>query len=1011
MAELASSLHSHRNNRASPGELLKMLRTRSGLTQAQLADLLGLKSARMVRNWEGEFNLPTPDRLRGLIKLYLERKVFLTGQEIEEVRQVWQIVKEWFETHNFNDETYPIFDEGWFTTLSQPHPSPLILPIKAVRPLEVQTVETPNNLPADLTPLLGRERELAGLAQLLEKPGKRLVTLTGVGGSGKTSLALALGRELLDAFPDGVYFIGLENVTTSQTLIAEIARTLKVKEIAGQELLQSLKDFLHLKHLLLILDNFEQLVTASAVLSELHKENSRLKLLVTSRIPLQLSVEREYQVEPLTLPAKGVVNGYEAGELAATYPAVALFVERAQAVKPDFLMNRENAPAVVEICRRLDGLPLAIELAAARVRTFTPQKLLERLSLKLLVGGSRDLPARQRTLRATIEWSFDLLTTGEQQLFARLAVFAGGCTLEEAEAVCNPESNLELEIIEGLELLLTRNLLKRWEGTDGQTRYGMLVTIREFGLDKLAGSGEAETLAQSYSAFYVKLMRELEPKLWNEEITKSLQVIDSEYDNLRAVLYQSLEERHEEIALVLCGALGLYWRNRGYLNEGLHYLELTLALPVTSTTSTSIFRAKALRWAGIFYADQGITGLAQRYIKESLVLFERIDDKVGMAGALRTLSWVAGDQEGNTEAQLYLRQSLALYKGLENKSGFTSTLLSIGNIFIVQGEFEEASPYLNESLALSREQGDKVIIAGSLFNLAFISIFKGEYIKARHYLEEDLALNRESGLSLNISGSLTFLGWVATYEGKYTLAHHYFEEGKALYEEINYKRGIVDLLTMEGTASLNEGKYTEAHQNLERRMALSKELDYKPGKAYASFQLGCLAYIEGDNILARTYLEESLSILWKIDFKLGLPFPLVILGLVALNQREHAEARQHFKESLALSHKMSSILDLAHCLIGFAVLASYQWQETKPEPQNSNTSPDLNLVNRVACLSGAVSALLTSTGSVMFRPFPELYEQSLVFTRANLEAAVFDATFTEGQAMSMEEIVAYALTF
>jgi predicted ATPase/transcriptional regulator with XRE-family HTH domain/Tfp pilus assembly protein PilF len=1012
MAELISPLnsqsHPQRENRASPGELLKMLRNRAGLTQAQLAGFLGLKSPRMIRNWEGEFNLPTPDRLQTLLKLYLARRVLLAGQEREEARRLWQTVKDWFETHNFNAETYPIFDEGWFAGLQVKPPVPSSGPLaalEAARPFPARTGNSPGNLPSSLKRLIGRIRELAQLGDWLEEPGHRLITLTGAGGSGKTSLALALGKAAQEYFPAGVFFIGLENVTLRDSLISEIARILNLKEKAGQDLLQILQDDLKEKSILLILDNFEQLAAQAGVLTGLLKATGELKLLVTSRIPLQLSFEQEYPVGPLALPDKAALPGIEPEELTAEFPGVALFVERAQAVKPDFVLNPENAPAVVEICRRLDGLPLAIELAAARVRALPPQKLLERLSLKLLTGGAKDLPARQQTLQATIAWSYDLLSPGEQQLFKRLAVFAGGGTLEAAEAVCNPEGDLAIEVLAGVESLLTRNLLKQWERPDGEIRYGMLLTIREFGLEKLAESGQAGMVEEKYAAYYQTLMGHLEPKMWGGEQPAVFRVIDTEYDNLRALLHRAIGQGQAELALQLAWTTGYYWSHRGFLHEGQGYLSRSLALPATTPASAGILRAKALRWAGILSNLIGQSGAAQAYVRESLTLFEQLGDKSGMANALRSLANSVTEQEGRTKAWPYLEKSLTLYRELDNQNGLTSTLQALGNTATALGEYAAAIIYLEESLSLGQESGDKEIIAGALLSLGWMPLTQGRYAEARRYYEKALALYIELGYPGNIGMAWAHLGWLALFQGDYIGAYSDFEKALALCEGNENKAETASSLTFLSVAALNQGEYGEAHRNLEQSLALIKGLGYKFESSSSLYTLGWLVFLEGDAQAARRYLEESLTLLKELDFRVAELLPRNILGLVALTQGEFVEAQNCFEENINLCRKIGEKRNLAHCLSGLAGLAVKRWQALD-QPEAAATA---SYLARAARLSGAASALLTSIGAVMFRPFPELYRQTLELVQANLDPAAFEAAFAEGQAMSFEEIVDYIL--
>jgi predicted ATPase len=350
-----------------------------------------------------------------------------------------------------------------------------------------------NNLSLQPTPLIGRKREVAEVYERLLRPEVRLLTLTGVGGTGKTRLGLQAAAELTEQFEDGVFFVSLAAIRDPQLVVPAMAATLGVKEAGGQPLLESVEDSLGEKHILLMVDNFEQVIEAAPVVTELLSTASNLKVLATSRIPLRLYGEHEYAVPPLALPDPERLPSVER---LTHYEAVRLFVERAQAAKADFSVTNESAPAVAQICYRLDGLPLAIELAAARIKVLSPQKMLGRLGnrLKLLTGGARDLPERQRTLRSTIEWSYGLLGEGEKVLFARLSVFAGGRTMEAIEAICDAEGDLPVDVLDGLSSLVDKSLLKQEEGAGGEPRFVMLETIHEFAREKLQESEESEDI-------------------------------------------------------------------------------------------------------------------------------------------------------------------------------------------------------------------------------------------------------------------------------------------------------------------------------------------------------------------------------------------------------------------------------------------------------------------------------------------------------------------------------------
>ncbi|MFQ5794790.1 MAG: BTAD domain-containing putative transcriptional regulator [Candidatus Bipolaricaulia bacterium] len=497
----------------------------------------------------------------------------------------------------------------------------------------------PNNLPIPLTRFIGRDKERAVVQVRLLDEEMRLLTLTGPGGTGKTRLGLQVVADLIDHFEDGACFVDLAPISDPGLVVSTIAQTLGVKEAEGRPLLDILKASLRGKQMLLVLDNFEQVVAAAPQVVELVAACPQLKVLVTSREPCHVRGEHVFPVPPLALPGSDGKRPL-AIERLTQYEAVRLFIERAVAVKPDFAVTDENAPAVAEICIRLDGLPLAIELAAARIKLLSPQALLARLGnrLKLLTGGARDLPACQQTLRDTIDWSYDLLNTGERTLFERLSVFVGGGTLEAAEAVCIGADNLELkmDILDGLASLVDKNLLRRKEQADGEPRFLILETIREYGLERLEASGESEAIRRTHADYYLALAEQAEPKLEGPDQRMWLDRLEVEHDNLRAALVWFEQNGEAEAELRLGGALWGFWHMRGYLSEGRRWLEGALAKGEDRDVSASV-RAKALHGAGVLTHEQGDYERATVLYEESLDLRRELGDKPGVAILLSNL--------------------------------------------------------------------------------------------------------------------------------------------------------------------------------------------------------------------------------------------------------------------------------------------------------------------------------------------------------------------------------------
>jgi predicted ATPase/class 3 adenylate cyclase len=634
----------------------------------------------------------------------------------------------------------------------------------------------PNNLPSQPTSLVGRERELEEVAERLGGEEVRLLTLTGPGGTGKTRLALQAGADLLDGFEDGVFFVSLATMTDPELVPSAIAGPLGIKESAEQPLIESLKSYLHHKHSLLILDNFEQVLEGTPVVGELLAACPKLKVLATSRIPLRLYGEQEYLVAPLALPDTRVLPPVE---VLTQYEAVRLFVERARAVKANFSVTNEKAPAVAEICVRLDGLPLAIELAAARVRMLPPHELLKRLSnrLKLLKGGPRDLPTRQQTLRGTIDWSYELLEKDDKTLFGRLAVFAGGRTLEAIEEICDPDG--DLDALEGVESLVEKSLLRQEEGVGGGPRFVMLETVHEYAREKLGESGEDEEIKRLHAEYFLTLAEEAYPELKGPDQLEWLERLEAEHDNMRAALSWALERKEVEVTLRLAGALSWFWSVRGYHSEGRRWLEETLAMEGRGSPAS---RAIALAGVGALAEEQGDLDRAQEACEEGLeflahVARETSQTRLFLLVRLGLVAW-RGDDHGRA-TQLF-EESLALSREMSDTYWLASSLLFLAVVSESRGDYERAAELYEQSIDLFREQGDKLGLAICLNNLAMLVCSQGDLGRAAQLTEEAVALRRELGNRGGVSLGLCNLGWMALLQDHLGRAADLYRESLSL---------------------------------------------------------------------------------------------------------------------------------------------------------------------------------------------------------------------------------------
>ncbi len=685
------------------------------------------------------------------------------------------------------------------------------------------------NLPAQLTSFIGRKKEIAAIKQLVAN--NRLTTLIGPGGTGKTRLSLEIGAELLPAFPDGVWFVELAPLTDAALVPQAAATALGLREEPGHPLMETLNSYLRPKTALLILDNCEHLVEASARIAEtLLRFCPHLRILTSSREALSIPGETTYRVPSLSVPA---AHSQPAAQAIMQYEAVRLFIDRAQTVQPGFTVTDTDAPIVAQICSRLDGIPLAIELAAVRVKILRVDQIAARLDdrFRLLTGGSRTALPRQQTLRALIDWSYDTLPEVESSMLRRISVFVGGWTMAAAEALC--EDMLDFEVLDTISQLVNKSLIvvDAEAGDSTETRYRLLETIQQYAREKLTETNEGATIRDQHLKYFLGLAERAELELAGAHIAGWLETIETELDNIRAALEWSLS-RDVSSGLRLVNALLIFWEESGHLRDGLYWLDQLLVHP--QAQAVSALRARALSIHGVLGGsrasfDASLTmyrtledekGLAfsllylgrlvfqedneraQKLLIESLALYRKLGDQQGTSDALNHLGVIANDMKEYELARTYLEEALALCREIKYVAGMTRTLADLGLMALKQEDYPAARRWLEESLATQNSIGKSGAIIYSLLLLGELSLREGDFAQARAYYERSLTVAEKTGISpwAPLKWIPVHLGYIALRQGDTDLAKKHFDESLRGFKDTNITIGIV--YTVEGQASL-----------------------------------------------------------------------------------------------------------------------------------------------------------------------------------------------------------------
>ena len=769
---------------AIPNQRLRQARLGRGWTQKVVAERIGAPNDMMITRWEHGTTFPSA--------YYIERLSQLFEQRASDLGLLPEL-------HIFEPSSQ-VLDLSSGLELKQQE-----------RAREGMCVQPRRSmLPVPLTLFFGREREVVAMMALLRQTSVHVLTLTGPGGVGKTRLALSLATAVADTFVDGVCFVSLASVSDPEQVLPAIAQALGLWEAPDHSLWDHVQDFLREKHLLLLLDNFEQVVAASPKVAMLALSCPHLHLLITSRAALHLSGEHEFPVPPLPIP--DLTQPLELQQVLEQVVAVRLFVERARAILPSFELTQTNARTIAEITVRLDGLPLAIELAAARIKLLPPQALLARLSrrLEVLKGGARDLPNRQQTMRNTLQWSYDLLTLQEQHLFRRLSVFVGGNTLQAASAVCRREHDdgqQTLNVLEGTASLLDKSFLSQTEQEGDEPRLLMLETIREYGLECLEASGETAITRRAHARYYLGLAQEALAHLEGKEQAGWLERLERESGNLRVALLWALEQQESEIALRLSGTLFRFWEARRYLHEGKTFVERMVAI---SQSIPDRVRAHPLYTAGFLTTFQNgiehLTALSQ----EASIVHRELGDSRQRAFSLYLLGYIAWATGDFATARSHVEEGLVVARALDSVVLLAALLVLSGQIVFGEGEPSRACTLLEEGLMLQQASDDTHGSVSTLSILIRVLFSVGETALARTRNEERLALSRVLGFRWGIADSLTIQGHLALQEGNEATAEKLFKESLVLLREVNDNGAVAACLDSIGVAVAARGRLMEA---------------------------------------------------------------------------------------------------------------------------------------------------------------------------------------------------------
>ncbi len=973
------------------------------LTQADLAAEVGLHSTELSKRLNGSGKVAlTSENVRATVRALAKWGVLQTQAEAVELLRL---------------AACPPFSPAQW----QQPPLDRLTPLNSAAQSQLAAG---GNLPLPLTSFIGRMADLAEATTLLADT--RLLTVIGPGGIGKTRFVTELARQLLGNYPDGIYLVELAQIASGGLVAATVAASLGVREEPGRTLIETLIDRLRPRHLLLVFDNCEHLLGAAGLLAaQLLSRCPQLTIIATSREPLGATGEISWLLPPLALPAADD----DAPEQVRQAAAAQLFIARARAANPGFHLTAENAAAIAAISHQLEGLPLAIELAAPLVRTLTVEQLTRRLAdrLRLLQSDEPALPVRQRTLQASIAWSYDLLAGAERTLLRRLAVFAGGWELEAAEVVCGEDYRLQIadfrlnqeghaadvdartncifqnepanlqstiynlqssEVLAGHVQLVNKSLVQASE-QGGAMRYRLLESIREYALGQLARSDEADIVLQRHAQMFLALAEQGETQLAGANQVLWLNRLEQEHDNFRAALAWSVK-RNPPIALRLTTALAGFWHVRGYLSEGRVYLAAALAADGGADAGK---RAKALYWAGRLALAQSDYAAAARYYAQAQPLAQAVGDHATLSDLALGQAFIF-EKGGDYPAALALyQQSLAAGERLADARRQAEAQRWLGNLAETQGDYPAARQHYEAALHLAQQSADLRATGHLLSSLGSLAYRRSDYAATRDFRQQALTIYRELQEKGNIAATLHELASTADRQGDYTSAQRDFEEALRIYQELGSREGIV--ATLDGLADIaySKGDYRTARKLYRQGLALYRQLGKRWATADALHSLGMVATAAGDLGAARAAYEEALIIFRELGERRGQSVVLLGLADVAAGEDDRVAARVYYHDSLLIARDLDARRSIAQIFIGLAgVMGNDEAGATQ-----------------AARLLGAASALLAAIAVTPDQFRRHQYERHQRTARRTLGASAYTAAWQQGQAMPLAAALDFAL--